>query len=214
MSQWAWNIKPSNVYGRATDVEKPEDFPEPVGGIITLPAGSSWILKAPIDLAGNRIVCAGTVALQGSKTYPSKSSKPEARTESMSQSALSHHAPGLAIAAASFFVPAAAEAVEPGMLPLGPDAPTWLGPLIMALGFLTREGIAFGRDWLAARREDKASKVESLEKENAKLKERLERAQDQELADERKIIKLEGELEVKEALHAIAEGSPKPTDGA
>lgn len=46
-------------------VGKKEDFPAPVAGVISLPAGSNWIITNIVDLQGSRIVCAGAVAFHG-----------------------------------------------------------------------------------------------------------------------------------------------------
>lgn len=59
-----WSI--SN--GLSYQVNSKEDFPAPVGGVITLPANTHWHLMNDIDLQGDRLVCAGTVSIAGSSS--------------------------------------------------------------------------------------------------------------------------------------------------
>lgn len=40
-------------------------FPDPVGGVITLPANTTWILLDVIDMGSNRLACDGTVTIAG-----------------------------------------------------------------------------------------------------------------------------------------------------
>lgn len=45
-----------------------EDFPEPVGGVITLEAGKSYFITAPIDLTGDRLETAGVLDIVGTSS--------------------------------------------------------------------------------------------------------------------------------------------------
>jgi hypothetical protein len=42
-----------------------DDFPDPVGGVITLPADTTWELTQDVDLLGNRLVAAADVLIKG-----------------------------------------------------------------------------------------------------------------------------------------------------
>lgn len=46
-------------------VGKKADFPAAVAGVITLPADTNWIITQAVDLLGDRLVCAGIVAIHG-----------------------------------------------------------------------------------------------------------------------------------------------------
>ena len=48
-----------------TFVRSLEDFPPPVGGVITLPADTTWELVNDVDLQGNRLVAAADVLIKG-----------------------------------------------------------------------------------------------------------------------------------------------------
>lgn len=47
------------------EVYQLSDLPDPVAGVITLPANSSWQFNTSLDLVGNRIVCAGACVMLG-----------------------------------------------------------------------------------------------------------------------------------------------------
>lgn len=47
-------------------VNSKDDFPDAVGGVITLPAGSSYYITTAVDLTGDRLDCAGKCAIVGS----------------------------------------------------------------------------------------------------------------------------------------------------
>ncbi len=49
-------------------VSRKSDFPAPVAGVITLPAGTNWYLTKDVDLTGDRIECAGAVAIVGASS--------------------------------------------------------------------------------------------------------------------------------------------------
>lgn len=51
--------------GSLTMVSDRSHFPAAVGGVITLPANTTWFLTDFIDLDGDRIVCAGNAAVWG-----------------------------------------------------------------------------------------------------------------------------------------------------
>lgn len=48
-------------------VKTPADFPAPVGGVITLPAGSAWTIHGTVDIQA-RIVCDGVVSIDGTSS--------------------------------------------------------------------------------------------------------------------------------------------------
>lgn len=56
------------VYENLTIVDSLNKFPDPVAGVITLPANTAWLISGTIDLLGNRLVTAGTVALVGTSS--------------------------------------------------------------------------------------------------------------------------------------------------
>lgn len=55
-----------SIWGDTYQVSALADFPTPSGGIITLPAGTSWQITGAVDIGSNRIVCAGAACIYGS----------------------------------------------------------------------------------------------------------------------------------------------------
>ena len=51
--------------GNTSWVATAADFPAPVGGVITLPADTTWIVIDNVDLGSDRIECAGVVTIRG-----------------------------------------------------------------------------------------------------------------------------------------------------
>lgn len=61
----AWGPGQALIWGGVHVVRSARDLPEPVGGIITLPADTAWMICAHVDLAGARIECTGTTTIYG-----------------------------------------------------------------------------------------------------------------------------------------------------
>lgn len=52
-------------------VHEKNDFPNPIGGVITLQAGKTYIITTTVDLTGDRLVCDGVVNLFGTSSETS-----------------------------------------------------------------------------------------------------------------------------------------------
>lgn len=57
--------------GPMTFVSDVGDFPTPIGGVITLPAGTSWFIVGTVAMGTNKIVCDGPVAFLGASAETS-----------------------------------------------------------------------------------------------------------------------------------------------
>ncbi len=55
-------------YAKVVTVAAKSDLPSPVGGVITLAAGYNYHFTQAVDLTGDRLVCAGTVAITGTSS--------------------------------------------------------------------------------------------------------------------------------------------------
>jgi len=61
----------NHLVGSYKTVQVLEDFPDPIGNVITLPANSSWLIVGDLDLMGRRLVMGGNVALNGTSSETS-----------------------------------------------------------------------------------------------------------------------------------------------
>lgn len=54
--------------GTFKTITNADQFPPPIGNIIYLPAGSSWMIDGTVDLLGNRLVLQGNVTIMGTSS--------------------------------------------------------------------------------------------------------------------------------------------------